>query len=80
MAFISHRRVLSGDDGRVRVLVRRSISSSPSLFQDFFDAGYDATFVDKTLAIEAFLRYGLQRHLILRPRRCGKTYTLSMMK
>jgi len=80
MAVNSHRRVLSGDDGRVRVLVRGSISAAPSSFQEFFKPKFDATFVDKTLAIEAFLRYGLQNHLILRPRRCGKTYTLSMMK
>jgi len=80
MASNSHRRVLNGDDGHVRVIVRSSISSTPTLFQDFFDSEFDATFVDKTLAIEAFLRYGLDHHLILRPRRCGKTYTLSMMR
>jgi hypothetical protein len=79
-AFPAHRRVLSGDDGSVRVVVQSSISSTPSLFQDFFDSEFDATFVDKTLAIEAFLRNGLKHHLILRPRRSGKTYTLSMMQ
>jgi hypothetical protein len=80
MALNSHRRVLSGEDGRVRIIFRGSISSGPSLFQEFLNPGCETTFVDKTLVIEAFLRHGLKRHLVLRPRRCGKTYTLSMMK
>jgi hypothetical protein len=80
MAFNSNSRVLSGDDDRVRVVAGSSISSTASLFQDFFDPEFDATVVDKTLAIEAFLRNGLDHHLILRPRRSGKTYTLSMMR
>lgn len=80
MAYGSHRRTLSGDHDRVRVLARHSIQSTPSLFQQFFSPVFDATFVDKTLAIEAFLRYGPSNHLVLRPRRCGKTYTLSMIR
>ena len=78
MAFHSHRRVLS--DGRFRVVVGGWMRSKPSFFREFLKPKFDATFVDKTLAIEAFLRNGLQNHLVLRPRRCGKTYTLSMMK
>jgi len=38
------------------------------------------TFVDKTLVIEAFLRGNGDHHLILRPRRCGKSFTLSMIQ
>jgi hypothetical protein len=80
MAFNSRRRVLSGDNGRARVVVGDAISSTPSLFQDFFNPVHNATFVDKTLAIEAFLRDGLDHHLVLRPRRSGKSYTLSMIR
>jgi len=76
---MTDHRVLSGDNG-ARVIQRSSISSTPSLFQDFFAPEYDATFVDKTLVIEAFLRNGPSHHLVLRPRRCGKSFTLSMIQ
>jgi hypothetical protein len=71
---MSPRRVVS--EGNVRVVVQEQISSGPSEFAHFIDA----TFVDKTLAIEAFLRDGESHHLVLRPRRCGKSYTLSMIQ
>ena len=70
----AHRRASSGG----RVVLQKRFAYSPSSFSEFFTA--DATFVDKTLAIEAFLRYSLGHHLILRPRRCGKSYTLSMIR
>ena len=73
---MSLRRVVSGGD--VRVVVQEAISSGPSSFAQFADA--NATFVDKSLAIEAFLRGRGGHHLILRPRRCGKSYTLSMIR
>ena len=46
---MSPHRVVSGD---VRVVVQEVIYSGPSSFTHFDDA--NATFVDKTLAIEAF--------------------------
>ena len=70
----AHRRVSSGG----RIVLKKQFSYSPSSFSEFFNV--NATFVDKTLAIEAFLRYSLSHHLILRPRRCGKSYTLSMIR
>ena len=73
---MSPRRVVSGGD--VRVVVQEGIYSGPSSFTQFDDA--NATFVDKSLAIEAFLRNRGSHHLILRPRRCGKSYTLSMIR
>ena len=66
---LSPRRVVSGGD--VRVVVQEAISSGPSSFTHFDDA--NVTFVDKSLAIEAFLRGRGGHHLILRPRRCGKS-------
>jgi Predicted AAA-ATPase len=62
--------------GDVRVVVQEGISSGPSSFVQFHD---EISFVDKSLAIEAFLRNRGSHHLILRPRRCGKSYTLSMI-
>ncbi|KAM6503872.1 AAA-ATPase-like domain containing protein [Amanita muscaria] len=73
---MSRRRVVSEEDGHI--VVQEAISSAPSSFVQFFDAG--ASFVDKTLAIEAFLRDPGSHHLILRPRHCGKSYTLSMIQ
>jgi hypothetical protein len=70
------RRVVSEGDGRV--VVQQEISSGPSSFVHFDDA--NVTFVDKSLAIEAFLRNTGSHHLVLRPRRCGKSYTLSMIR
>lgn len=78
MISISYR-VLTGDDNRFAVIKQKYLHSRPSLFNDFFSPS-PATFVDKTLAIEAFLRDDLSHHLVLRPRRCGKTYTLSMIR
>jgi hypothetical protein len=71
-----NRRVVSSGDGRI--VVQQGITSGPSLFSHFFDA--NASFVDKSLAIEAFLRDPGSHHLILRPRRCGKSFTLSMIR
>ncbi|KAF8809619.1 DUF1703-domain-containing protein [Phlegmacium glaucopus] len=73
---MSSRRVVSGGD--VRIVVQKNFSSGPSSFVHFRDA--NASFVDKSLAIEAFLREAGNHHLILRPRRCGKSYTLSMIR
>lgn len=64
--------------GDARVVFQGAISSSPGTFSQIQDA--NATFVDKTLVIKAFLSDGPTRHLILRPRRCGKSYTLSMIR
>jgi hypothetical protein len=74
----SPRRVVSA--GGVRVVVQRAICSDSSSFTQIDDA--NATFVDKSLVIEAFLRHGGRggSHLVLRPRRCGKSYTLSMIR
>lgn len=73
---MSSRRIVSG--GNARIVVQQVISSGPSSFVQFCDA--NASFVDKTLAIEAFPREPGSHHLILRPRRCGKSYTLSMIR
>ena len=73
---MSLRRVVSGGD--VRVVVQEGIFSGPCSFAQF--GRQHATFVDKSLAIEAFLRNRGGHHLILRPRRCGKSYTLSMIR
>ena len=73
---MSPRRVVSGGD--VRVVVQEAVYSGPSSFTQFADE--NATFVDKSLAIEAFLRDRGGHHLVLRPRRCGKSYTLSMIR
>ena len=72
---MSPHSVVSGD---AHVVFQEAISSSPGTFSQFHDA--KATFVDKTLAIEAFLRDIPTHHLILRPRHCGKSYTLSMIR
>jgi hypothetical protein len=77
-ATAAHRRVLSGSDNHIAVIVQKSIRSSASSFRDFFAPA--TTFVDKTLVIEAFLRNGPSHHLVLRPRRCGKSFTLSMLR
>ena len=68
------RRIVS--DGNARIVVQQEIASGPSDFSEFTDA----SFIDKSLAIEAFLRTSRSHHLILRPRRCGKSYTLSMIR
>jgi hypothetical protein len=73
---MSLRRIVSGGD--VRVVVQEVVHSGPTTFAQFDDA--NATFVDKSLAIEAFLRERGGLHLVLRPRRCGKSYTLSMIR
>jgi hypothetical protein len=73
---VSSRRVVSEED--VRIVVQEGIYSGPASFAEFADA--NATFVDKSLAIGAFLRNRGGHHLILRPRRCGKSYTLSMIR
>jgi hypothetical protein len=75
-AYNSHRRVVSGSNDRFAVIVQGSISSGASSFLDFSAT----TFVDKTLVIEAFLRNRRSHHLVLRPRRCGKSFTLSMLR
>ena len=76
MAALAHPRVVSGGDGHV--MFQKQFAYGPSSFSGFF-LGND-TFVDKTLAIAAFLRNPGSHHLILRPRRCGKSYTLSMIR
>ena len=73
---MSLRRIVSRGD--VRVVVQKEIHSGPSSFAQF-DRD-NATFVDKSLAIEAFLRDRGGHHLVLRPRRCGKSHTLSMIR
>ncbi|KAM6493857.1 putative AAA-ATPase domain containing protein [Amanita muscaria] len=61
---MSRRRVVSGGD--VRVVVQEGVYSGPSSFAQF--DRQNATFVDKSLAIEAFLRDRGGHHLVLRPR------------
>jgi len=73
---MSSRHVVNGGDARL--VVQKKISSGPSSFVQFGDV--NASFVDKSLAIEAFLREPGSHHLVLRPRRCGKSYTLSMIR
>jgi hypothetical protein len=73
---MSPRRVVI--EGDVRVVVQEGIYSGPSSFAEFDRE--NATFVDKSLTIEAFLRDRGGHHLILRPRRSGKSYTLSMIR
>jgi hypothetical protein len=77
MAGNSHRRVLSGSDKHA-VLLQGPISAGARSFEDFFKPS--VTFVDKTLVIKAFLRNYHSNHLVLRPRCCGKSYTLSMLR
>lgn len=55
----------------IRVVVQEAVYSGPSSFAQFDDE--ITTFVDKSLAIEAFLRDRGGHHLVLRPRRCGKS-------
>ena len=73
---MSPRRVVSEDD--VHVVIQEAVYSGPSSFAQFHIQ--NATFVDKSLAIEALLRVHGGHHLILRPRRCGKSYTLSVIQ
>jgi hypothetical protein len=70
-----HHVVSRGD---VCIVVQEAIYSGPSSFAQFDDA--KAMFVDKSLAIEAFLRNRGSHHLILHLRRCGKSYTLLMIQ
>ncbi|KAF5383030.1 hypothetical protein D9615_004908 [Tricholomella constricta] len=64
--------------GQHAIMPQGSLVPKASSFVDFIN--FNATFVDKTLAIQAFLRDGPSDHLILRPRRCGKSFTLSMIR
>ena len=73
---MSRRRVVSGGD--VRVVVQEGVYSGPSSLLNLTIKM--PRFVDKSLAIEAFLRDRGGHHLVLRPRRCGKSYTLSMIR
>jgi hypothetical protein len=68
--------VVSGGD--VHIVVQEVISSGPSSFAQFDDA--NATCVDKSLAIEAFLCDHRGHHLILCLRCCRKSYTLLMIR
>lgn len=67
---MSQRRIVS--EGDVRVVVQDGVYSGPTSFDEF--ETHKATSVDKSLAIEAFLRDRAGHHLVLRPRRCGKSY------
>ena len=58
---MSGRRIVS--EGDARVVVQEGVYSGPSSFTDFDDE--NATFVDKSLAIEAFLRDRGGHHLVL---------------
>ena len=62
----------------VRIVSKNKFSSGPWSFSEFIND--NVRFVDKTLVIEAFLRESRSHHVILRPRRCGKSYTLSMIR
>jgi hypothetical protein len=74
---ISHCRVLSQTDECSAIMVGDFLSPSACSFDGLLDPR--STFVDKTLVIEAFLRDAPSHHLILRPRRCGKSFALSMI-
>lgn len=76
---ISRHCVVSGGSGQeFRIVVKNRLFSSASTFHQFGDIS--ATFVDKALAIEAFLCDVPTHHLILCLRCCGKSYTLSMIQ
>ena len=74
---MSSRRVAADD---ARVVLHKKISSAHS--SESFSRSHEAevTFVDQTLVIEAFLRDCGGHHLVLRPRGCGKSFTLSMIQ
>ena len=59
-------------------MVQEGFFSGPSSFDQFHSQR--ATFVVKSLAIEALLHDDGGHHLVLHPRRCGKSYTLSMIQ
>ena len=71
-------RPVAADDARV--VLHKKISSAHS--SESFSQSHEAevTFVDQTLVIEAFLRDCGGHHLVLRPRGCGKSFTLSMIQ
>src|SRR5262245_52529942 len=72
-------RALRGYNDRFAVVVQDAIASHPSLFTEFFGST-STTFVDKSLVLKAFLSDARSHHLILRLRRAGKSFTLSMVR
>jgi hypothetical protein len=75
---MSSCRVVARDDARVVLHKKISSAHSSESFSQFHEA--EVTFVDQTLVIEAFLRDCGGHHLVLRPRGCGKSFTLSMIR
>ena len=75
---MSSCRVVARDDARVVLHKKISSAHSSESFSQFLEA--EVTFVDQTLVIEAFLRDCGGHHLVLRPRGCGKSFTLSMIQ
>ena len=73
---MSSRRVVSKDGAHV--VFQDTISAGTNSFSQYHEE--KITFVDKTLVIEAFLRKPGAHHLIIRPRRCGKSFTLSIIQ
>ena len=73
---MSSRRVVSKDGAHV--VFQDAMSSGTNSFSQYHEE--KLTFVDKTLVIEAFLRGNGDHHLILRPSRCGKSFTLSIIQ
>lgn len=62
---------------RTNVILRDEIGSTISNFETL---AADCVLVDKTQAILDFLSMPRPVHLILRPRRSGKTVTLTMLQ
>lgn len=59
------------------VIIRKSIDISVSLFDELVEA---SLIVDKSQAIMEFLSFPRPLHVILRPRRSGKTTTLTLFR
>jgi hypothetical protein len=73
---MSPHRVFS--KGNARVVLQEDIAFGPSTFSQLNHG--NATFVDKTLVIEAFLHDPGSYHVIIHPRHCGKSHTLSIIQ
>ena len=63
---------------RANVILREAVAKSLTGFENRVTSGY--TLVDKTQALLDFLAVEKPRHLVIRPRRCGKSTALTMFK
>ena len=68
----------------IRLMFVRSIALGPHVLDtsssDFASLVKDGAFVDKSLALKDFLEDFSPVHLLLRPRRSGKTILLRMFR